>query len=373
MTQASQQLIILEKLNPVDLFKPNGLDSVLKEVDEKARSVILAGVETKQDRDNIRAIAAKVGSTKSTLQKIGTKYTEKMRSAVKESNAERDRGVTILQSLQDDIREPLTKYEEAEKQRTDDADRAIECLSLCNVFENEELTVTSKDISTRIDKLNLLYENLGFSKFSESDQEKYSNRANHMYEQTRTRLQNRYEIQIKYESDQKELAELKEKQAAQIKKDEENRIRQEAADKARHEADEKARIERESSEKAAADLLAAEKEKSERIEREKQEALDAAKKAEQDRIAAEKKSEADKTAAVQAEKDRADAEKLREKQDAEKREADKTHRAKINNESLNAIANILNKGSTAATGKDMAKDIVAAIAEGKITHVTISY
>ena len=37
MAQASQQLIVLEKLNPVDLFKPTGLDTVLKEIDEKAR------------------------------------------------------------------------------------------------------------------------------------------------------------------------------------------------------------------------------------------------------------------------------------------------------------------------------------------------
>ena len=369
MTQATQQLIVLEKLNPVDLFKPNGLDTVLKEIDEKARSVILAGIDTKQDRDNIRAIAAKVGSTKSTLQKIGTKYTETMRAAVKESNAERDRGVDFLQSLQNDIREPLTEYEEAKKQRIDDADAAIEKLSDCATFADDYANPSdSETIKTRIDELNLRYENLSFSGFSEDDEQKYKNRADHIYNQTRRSLARKLEQELQHEADKAELAELRASQEKQRKKDEDDKIRQEAADKAKTEAEEKARIERESSEKAAADRLAAGKEKSDRIEREKKETDEKLKKAEQDRIAATNKAESDKAAAVQAEKDRADAEKLREKQEAEKREANKKHRAKINNAVKDALVN-----NNVGLNNEVAQLVVEAIARGGIPHVTISY
>ncbi|MGR3219242.1 MAG: hypothetical protein ACUZ8H_05410 [Candidatus Anammoxibacter sp.] len=382
MAQASQQLIVLEKLNPVDLFKPNGLDSVLKEIDEKARSVILAGIDTQKDRDNIRAIAAKVGSTKSTLQKIGTKYTETMRAAVKESNAERDRGVTILQTLQEDIRKPLTEYEEAEKQRVADADRAIEILSDCATFADDCAHPSdSETIKTRIDELNLRYENLSFSGFSEDDEQKYKNRADHIYNQTRRSLARKLEQELQHESDKKELAELRETQEKQRKKDEDDKIRQEAADKAKAEAEEKSRIERESSEKAAADTLAAEKEKSERVEREKKEAerkaeeersakIAALEKAETDKIEAKKQAQRDKEAAVQAEQDRLVALGKREEAARKEREADKKHREKINN---NAIAAIEEVPGLEELSEGYIVQIIEAIAESKIPRVTISY
>jgi len=185
MSNTANQLIVLEELNPVEIFKPNGLDPVLKEVDEKARSVILNGVETKKDQDAIRSMAAKVGSTKSTLQKIGTKYTEKMRAAVKESNAERDRGVQFLQDLQDDIREPLTAFEEVEKQRKADADEAIENLSNCAIFEDYP---DSGTIKLRINKLDNDYLKLSFTEFSEDEEKKYWNRAEHIHVRTKQSL-----------------------------------------------------------------------------------------------------------------------------------------------------------------------------------------
>jgi len=369
MSNTANQLIVLEELNPVELFKPNGLDPVLKEVDEKARSVILNGVETQKDRDNIRSIAAKVGSTKSTLQKIGTKYTEKMRASVQESNAERDRGVNFLQKLQDDIRDPLTEYEEAEKQRKADADRAIEILSEVVDFSDEDIgEINSENIKHRITRLDLLYKNLHFSKeFSDEEQEKYVTRAEHIYGRTKTSLDKKLEQELQYEADKAELAKLREKQAAQEKKDEQDRIAKDAADKATADAEKKAKEERESQQKIASDKLAAEKEKSDRLEREKQEEKDKVKKAETDRIAAEKKADQDKKDAVQAEKDRQSAKKLKEKEAAEKREANKKHRAKINNNAKDALIRECKLGDV------QAQAVVESIARSDIQGVTITY
>ncbi len=353
----SQELIVWEELNPVELFKENGLDSVLKEIDEKARSVITEGVETKKSRDNIRAIAAKVGKDKTFIQKIGTKNTEEYRSLTKISNTERDRGVAFLQDLQDDIRKPLTEYEDAEKKRITDADQSIEKLSECAVFT--ELS-NSNGIKLRIDQLVTLYQNRDFSDFSEADQEKYNNRAEHIYDRTRAMLDKNLQEQIQNESDQKELQELRESQAAQAKKDEEDRIRQDAADKATKDAEEKAKTERESSEKAAADKLAAEEEKTRRLEQDKKDAKDREDKAESDRITAEKKAEDDKKAAVQAEKDRVAADK--------KREANKKHTAKINEESAKALTEALPD-----IFLHQSEMIINVIAAGEVTNITISY
>lgn len=374
---SSQELIVWEKLNPAELFKEGGLDSVLKEIDEKARSIILAGVETQKDRDNIRAIASKVSRTKTAVEKIGKAFTEPLRGAVKEANAERDKGIAFLQALQDDIREPLTEYEDAEKKREADADLSIERLSECAIFA-EDHTPDSDTIKLRMDQLKLLYNNLSFVGFSEADEEKYNNRANHIYDRTKSTLETKFAERFIYEADKKELEELREKQATQEKKEEEGRIAKEAADKATADAEEKARIERESSEKAAADKLAAEQEKTRRIEAEKEEAerkaeeersakKAAEEKAEADKIEAEKQAQHDKEAAVQAEKDRAAAEKQRDREAAEKREANKKHRAKIDDKAAQGLFDIMENA------KCSAEDVVKAIAEGKIPHVTIRY
>lgn len=343
----SQELIVWEKLNPAEIFKAGGLDSVLKEIDEKARSVILGGVETQKDRDNIRAVASKVSRAKTFVQKIGTKNTEEYRALTKESNRERDRGVSFLQDLQEDIRKPLTEWEAERDRKKTEIEKVIDSLSAYANFE-EETEADSECIKSRLGNLQCTYSNFSFP-------EEYKDRANYIYERAKIALTEKLENRIKYESDQKELAELREKQAAQTKKDEEDRIRQEAADKATKDTEEKARIERESAEKAAADRLAAEEAKTARIEREKK-----------DTEAKLKKAEADQKAAVQAEKDRAIAEKQREKEAAEKREANKKHRAKINNEALYCLKDI-------GLDEDMAKSVTEAIANGYIPNIKIIY
>ena len=356
----SQELIVWEKLNPVELFKENGLDSVLKEIDEKARSVITEGVETKKSRDNIRAIAAKVGKDKTFIQKIGTKNTEEYRSLTKISNTERDRGVAFLQELQDDIRKPLTEYEDAEKKEKQLIEDRIGFLSDCSLFEGTE--PDSEEIRYHLSDLEEGYKI--------EWQEDVADRASYAYDRAKSKLQQMLEQRLKHESDQKELEELREKQAAQFQKDEEERIRKEAADKATKEAEDKAKTERESSEKAAADRLAAEQEKTRRAEQDIKNAEAATKKAEDDRVAAEKKAEEDKKAVVQAEKDRADAEKKQEQEATDKREANKKHREKINNDAIAAIENI--PGVEELCEGYIIK-IIEAIAAGKVPNVTISY
>ena len=353
----SQELIVWEKLNPVELFKENGLDSVLKEIDEKARSVITEGVETKKSRDNIRAIAAKVGKDKTFIQKIGTKNTEEYRSLTKISNTERDKGVAFLQDLQDDIRKPLTEYEDAEKKEKQLIEDRIEFLSDCALFEGTE--PDSEEIRYHLSDLEEGYKI--------EWQEDVADRASYAYDRAKSKLQQMLEQRLKHESDQKELEELRENKAAQAQKDEEERIRKEATDKATKDAEDKARIERESSEKAAADKLAAEQEKTRRLEQDKKDAKAREEKAEADRIASQKQAEKDKAVAVQAEKDRVAAEKQREREAAEKREADKKHRARINNSAVSALVEL-----TKITESD-AKLVIESIAKSHIPSVKITY
>ena len=276
----------------------------------------------------------------------------------KESNAERDRGVAFLQDLQNDIRKPLTEYEDAEKKAKQLIENRIGFLSDCALFEIGE--PDSEEIYCHLSDLEEGYKI--------EWQEDVADRASYAYDRAKAKLQQMLEHRLKYESDQKELEELRMNQAAQAKKDEEDRIVKEAAEAATKEAEDKARIERESSEKAAADKLAAEKEKSKRLEQDKKDAKAREEKVESDRIAAEMKADRDKRNAVQAEKDRVAAKEKREKEETEKREADRNHRRKINNQAKTAMQKIID-----LKRENPIEDIITAIATGDIPHVTIKY
>jgi len=100
----------------------------------------------------------------------------------------------------------------------------------------------------------------------------------------------------------------------------------------------------------------------------------ALKEAEEDRIDAEMKADRDKKNAVQAEKDRAAAEKQREQEATAKREANKKHKTKINREARDAIkAHAYFQDSTDDMAFQIATQIVEAIARGEIPHVKIEY
>ena len=128
-----------------------------------------------------------------------------------------------------------------------------------------------------------------------------------------------------------------------IKFDEEARLAKEAEAKAKQETENQIRLE---AEKKAEEKF---KQDADKIEKEKQDAIKDAIKAEQDKNEAEKrKQEA-------------------EKQEAEKLAKNKEHKAKIHNEILESLQNHI------AIENDLAKEIIKAIAKGEIKNLKIIY
>ena len=128
-----------------------------------------------------------------------------------------------------------------------------------------------------------------------------------------------------------------------IKFDEEVRLAKEAEAKAKQETENQIRLE---AEKKAEEKF---KQDADKIEKEKQDAIKDAIKAEQDKNEAEKrKQEA-------------------EKQEAEKLAKNKEHKAKIHNEILESLQNHI------AIENDLAKEIIKAIAKGEIKNLKIIY
>ena len=65
------ELIIPINTDTKELFKPNGVDTILKAVDAKIKEFDCTDVEKAKDRDRIRSFAAKIVKTKTFLEGKG--------------------------------------------------------------------------------------------------------------------------------------------------------------------------------------------------------------------------------------------------------------------------------------------------------------
>lgn len=367
----STELIIAEIPNPLETFSTeNGLDKIIDKITADAKSID-RDISTPSGRDNIRSIAFKLAQTKTKLYELGTKVKADAQLIVNAVNKENGRAWDRMESLQIEIRAPLTEWENKEKKRVMQHEAAIKSLEL-QAGWHDMPDPTAADIRVRLEQV---------EKSPVDGWEEFEPRALSMRDSVINSLKDRLQKQEKSEHDQAELARLKKEEADRI---ESARI-QKIADDARKQAEEAAQ--------RAAQELAAEtaKKELEAAEREKKAISDAAEekaradkaesdaklaviKAEADRISAEAQAKLDAISAAavatQNERDRVAKEEADKKAADDIRAADTAHKAKINNEALTAIV-----GLTCSMGvtMDSLKGILTAIAQGKIPHVSIKY
>jgi colicin import membrane protein len=359
------ELIAVEKLNALQVFSDGGLDPVIERIEQEARSILL-DISTEKGRKEIASLAYKIAQSKTTLDKMGKDLASGWKEQAKKVDQERARVWDRLELLQKEIRSPLTEWENKEKDRIANHERALADISALAVFSDEPSVA---EIERRIARS---VEISGARSWEE-----FTQRAKLAHEQTYDALVKKLEARKQYEAQQAELTRLRREEEERKRREHEERIAREAAEQARKAAEEKARKEAE----AEAARVRAEQERAEqerlRIRREKGEAEARARKAEADRKAAEEKAERDKIAAaeqarkaaelaVTRERERIEAEQRAEAEATAKREADKRHKAKINGEILAALV-------AAGIADDHAKKAIEAIAKGLIPHVIIRY
>ncbi len=377
----SKELIVIEKLNMLTVFTGGGLDTALAEIEQRARSII-TDPSTKKGREEIRTLAARLASTRTALYDSATALTEGWRDNTKKVNTERKRMEEKLQALQDEIRKPLTEFENNEKIRVLHHQQALEALKALAVFMTQP---TSLEVQQRIDQLPAL---------SGREWEEFSTQSAHDLKLTVDSLNDRLARTLKYEADQKELEILREKQKIQDQKDRDQII----ADKAKADAEAKA-LESEYQAYAAiaalydshieADLrehAAAAKAWDDALEGEIRDTLNAAaayafalNSIEREYCLVAQAYDNYLTGvanAAKAERDKIDAEKAAKDAADKKRSEDLEHKQKINGEAGNEIAEVL-LAVIAQPGPIQASVMVSAIIESiaadKIPHVKISY
>lgn len=354
----STDLQVMKPLTAAMVFVPGGVDKILDELFREVRSV-KTDISTKAGRDAVASLAYKVARSKTALDEMGKTLVAEWKTKANAVDAERRTIREKLDALKDEVRRPLTEWENADKRRIEAHEKAL--LEIGWLADFGFRTPAAAEVQERIDALRAR---------PDRQWDEFAQRASESISLTAKRLDDMHKTAVTREAERAELERLRAEQIAREQRERDERIAAEAAERARIAAEAKAK--READEAAAR----AEAER-QRVEKEKADAIARAEKAEADRLAAAAKAEEDKKrtaeaaernrlAAIEAERKRVADAKAAEDLATAKREADKKHRAKINNEALTAI---LKKGLTDEQGVS----VITAIAKGEIPHVKISY
>lgn len=380
----SKEIVLFDTPDATALFKPGGCDDVINKIKEQVNSIVY-DVSTEKGRDEIRSMANKIARSKTAIDNMGKQLKSEWKARCDSIDVERRKIWDELESLQHKIRQPLTDFENKEKERVAAHETALEKLvsfkSFAHGDENGQPTTAKR-----------LEEIIGFSTelHAARDWEEFTERANNQQAANDAALKQALEARIKYDAEQEELKRFRLEEEARKQKEREEAIAKEAAEKAKREAEEKAAREKadlEAKQKAEAERLAKEaadreaaiKAEQARIQREKEEAEARAIKAEADRVAAEAKAKADAEAAEkkrlddieQARKDEeARQQKIRDDEAAAiaAREADIEHRRKVNADAIVELSL-----SIPTLGMDICQKVIEVIVKGQITNVKINY
>jgi hypothetical protein len=336
-------LVILENINAVEVFNGQGLDDLLVKITEEAKSII-PDLTTKKGRDEIASMAHKVAKAKTYLDGLRKDLVSEWKTKAKAVDAEGKKMRDTLDVLKTEVRQPLTEWENAENERVEAHERNIK--EITSTAEGAANNWMDEDLQSMLSYV---------ESFKVEDFDEFSPVAASAKDRAITSIKESIEKRENYDKEQAELEKLRAEAAEREQKDHEEKLRLEGEERAKREAEAKAEEEKERV-----------KLESEKIEKEKNEALQAKIFAEKRALEVEKNAKIEAEKAAQAERDRIESERLAEEIAAKKREANKTHKTKINNAVLDALV-------LTGMNKTQAKKAVTAIAKGEVPYTTISY
>lgn len=378
-----------------ELFTEKGMDLIISEIEKEVEN-FSADISTKQGQTAIKSMAAKVARCKSPIKDLAMELKEDSRKLINDVNSQYNRYEAAMDALRDKIRKPVDEIEEHEEKLLAEKKDRIERIKNHGMLYNSTL----QDISVAINNAKeiLDFDNWGEFQFAaESTAKKVIQDLEILFKQK--------EDQIKKDA---ELEQLRKEAAERAQKDHEEKIAREAEEKAKREAEQravKAELELKTSNRKQ-DLLdlgmtydqaedaftfsglkiffktaiaLSDKHWNEELHEIEYE-IEKHKKAiaQENRIAAERKAKEDAekaaTIAVEAERARVEAQRKADEAAAEKLAANKRHCAKINNEAISSLFEVLLKCDfDLSDGQSLAKRIVEAIARREVANVSIKY
>lgn len=336
-----KELIKLDDLKPIDLYMGDGLKGVIEEIRQK---VLIVGLDVanKKDRDFMRSSAANIAKAKTKLDDMGKELTEEWKAKAKAVDVTRKGMRETLDELKKEVREPLTAYENIEKERKARIEQTYDTivkLGFAYLPETME-PLALGELEENLQKLNAMVidESLGELELACMKSMKKS----------KERLENKI-IEIKQAlANAAELERLRLAEEEQQREEREAQIAEDAAANAREEA---AKI-----------LLQQQQEAKKREE----DAIKEAEEAKQKLADQKKQAKLQEEQAVKREQLRQEEEARKAEKEAEEREANKAHKRKINNAAMKSFID-------GGMDKDSAKLAVQLLAQRVIENCQINY
>lgn len=353
MAKEETALVVLEPTTALAVFTEAGkVDPILAQI-KKIVAEFTPDISTAKGRAEIASMAHKVARSKTYLDGIGKDLVDQYKEIPKKIDANRKRIRDELDALKDEVRKPLTEWEEAEKARVQGIKDRIEAIR-----HHAGMTDDSNMTRMSIARIESVAIDESFAEFAAE--------AATVKDKVLFQLRAGLEICLKHESEQAELARLREEKAKREQEERDRKIAEAAAEKARRDAEEKAAREKAEAERKA-------KEERESAERRELELKLAAEKAERERLETIERAEREKLAAVEAERRKQEeaerarlAEEARVKAENDRRAADLAHRESIHKAILEALKD---KGIPPT----VAPMIVSLLSTGAIPFVTVEY
>jgi len=334
MSEATD-LVVIEKSNAMAVFTSNEqLDPIIEAIEKEARSLV-PDVTTKKGRDAIASMAHKVARSKTYIDNAGKDLVAELKALPKQIDESRRLVRERLDLLKDEVRRPLTEWE-AEQERIAAEKAAEEERLRIEAEEKAALEALKKQVEA--DHEMALLMNDAFDRDAKAKAE----------EAERQRLAHEEE--------------LKRQAAEQAKREAEEKAERERAEAARREAELKLKAEQAERDRIAVEQKAEADKKAatEKAEREKQEAIAAEKRKAQEAADKVRREAEAKEAARLAEEKRIADEKA-------KREADVKHRKAVGTDIVNALT-----ANTSIT-REQAIEVLTALKDGLVPRTKINY
>ena len=342
-------LVTLQPENALTLFTAGtGLESLLTDIRKQASSLV-PDLTTAKGRKEIASVAYAVAQTKTYLDGIGKALTDEYKEIPKKIDATRKQIRDELDKLKDEVRAPLTAYEEAEANRVAALQQRLnEIAQLGNMPVTAIHGATAEQLGGWLAQLEQIA-------IDDSWQEKQTE-AGVAKEAAILKVTQALEARKQYEAEQAELERLRQEQAKRDQAERERQIaeqaRQAEADRQLQERAESQRREQQAKEREEQARRDAEEAQRKQVEAEANAELLA-------KMAAERAAEEERQR-IEDERRAAEAEQAR-------RAADVEHRRSINAAAITAIM------VAADVDPEQAQLLLKAIVLGKIPNVSISY
>jgi colicin import membrane protein len=333
------ELQVIEQNAIVQAFNgEGGIQAIVEQIKSQIGSIV-PDVSTAKARKEIASLAHKVAKTKTAIDAEGKKLKEQYTVITNKIDADRKYARDSLDAERDRIRQPLTDWENAEKERVQ---KHLADIEKIKDFAHPSVIheMTAERIADQIRMLDVLEVCPLF--------EEYEQEAKLAKFETLEALRTALVAREKYEAEQAELEALRIAEQQRIQREHKERIAREATEKAQREAEQKARLE---AERVQREKLEAEQREA-RLKAEKEDAeLRAAQAAENER----KRIEAEQFAKAEAERKAEEA-----------RLANIEHKKTICNEALQGLVKL-------GVSEELGKQILQAIHKGEVPHVSIKF